>query len=158
MKTLDEMLDVVERGAHRIVEARPRQLPQIMHGFREVGPDVLVDVAYDGDLQKQLALARVRSIFREHGVKAYAAMAEAWMVQGSTDEPVDTSVRPSQSPRRREVVILSATDGMGAKGRLLGIERDSRGRIRRLVEDPSLAMSDDVQLAGRMLDLLNPEA
>lgn len=63
-------------------------------------------------------------------VKAGVLVAESWMVNAEPGKPLDLSVRPSLSPRRREIVFL-AGEALGSvyAYHVLPLLRDATGRF-----------------------------
>ena len=70
-------------------------------------------LAFDGDDEKARMLATTRQVMRVWGVVAYGLMIEAWTTTHAKGEV--PRVKPRDSERRREVVMVAVCDAGGAR-------------------------------------------
>jgi len=72
--------------------------------------DILPIVAPMTDKDK--IIAAVKALFREHKVKRYVFMCEAWTIVGkSLDEARNRTTSLEHHPNRREIIMVSGEDG-----------------------------------------------
>jgi hypothetical protein len=129
--------------------------------IKEDGDLVFVDVAggfADSD-SKDLMMAWCRGRLRTDRAQKYALISAAWVV-GRTDpaqaaELQRVVAREGTGGRyrdeRREVYLISVGDQQRTLVAILDVERDYKGKIRRLTRNDALS---GVELRGRMANLL----
>jgi len=152
--TLTDLLDLAEKSA--VDGLVDRQMKSIMPTFHLISPDrkhdTLVATPWDGDMEKRLAVTKVRQMAREMKATAVCFSSEVWMLvlPPGVDYAPD---RPSQSPNRIEGVIIVATDGKETKARsLLTIRDKPGGKVLRLDRDPKVPDDDGSQYDSWMLE------
>ena len=165
MITLEELLAGGVAHAHRIlIEERHKELQPFFHLVLASGEMALVPVKWANETEKQVVLAGVRHVAKELDAVMALTMSEAWAVEAPKDiktieagrEWMNRQDPPSENPRRKEIVIICATDGERTIGKSLAIERNKHTRkIDRLSEsEPSLAG----HFEGRLIDVLPKKA
>ena len=82
-------------------------------------------------------------------------VSEGWMVVAKLGEAVDLNKPPSQSPYRREVIVLMGEEREGQQSKFLPIIRNDRGEFRGLGES-EMPQVDAVK--GRFTQFLPPHA
>lgn len=111
----------------------------------EEGKRLLLATPMEG---KDMAVV-VRHAIREFGGVRYATSMESWFLEYGKDEVMPANVRPSESPRRREGLIIYGEDNKGdAHCIAYEIKRDKNGK-------PSLEkMPGGMEnMAGRLVDM-----
>lgn len=157
MVTLDQLLDIAETQARDVLLVERR--PELVATFILVGPTDEATVAscpWDGELDKQIMLAALKKKAHEMGAVALSHLSEAWISPTyKTQAEVDAAPPPSQLPKdlRREAIMIAATDGITTKVRILDIERDWKGKVSALTDNPDSAKG---QFGGRMIDGILP--
>lgn len=155
MISLDQMLDMAESHARNILLIERKK--ELIATFMLVDPQgeaTIIGCPWDGEIEKQIALAVIRAKAREINAVMLSHVSEAWFSPPyKTQAEVDAAPPPSQSPDRREAVIALATDGVATKARIFMIERDWKGKIAALTSDPKIAGDS---FAGRMIDGILP--
>lgn len=143
--SLDDLLRVAEEGARKnLLVHRVRQLLPVF--MTDNG--VVIGLQMGNDLEKQVGLLAVKAKLKEVGARAYAFVGEMWLSTAAADRP---GTRAAESPDRREVVLVGATDGDEVKVRIIPIVRD--GVTRKVRE---LGPAEDVEtIRHRFLDLLD---
>jgi hypothetical protein len=155
MVTLDELLDVAEEQARDtlLIERKP----ELVATFILVGPQgeaAVCSCPWSGEFDKQMMLSEIRAKARSMGAVVLSHMSEAWMSpMYRTQAEVDAALPPSQLPDRREAIMIAATDGIATKVRILDIQRDWKGKVSALTNNPDSAVG---QFAGRMIDGILP--
>lgn len=138
MSIVDDLMECAEYGVRRIYAADPKhELMAMFHCRPQSGPDLVIATPWRNEFEKVAVLAKLRTIFRERGIVAYASIGEAWCSMSTTIKPrPDGSIPrfypgdpPSQQPDRFEVLMIMATDGTTVKSRAWRMKRDSRGRL-----------------------------
>ena len=148
MYDLKDLLDRGERQARAVLLEKGEK--SLCPMFLLVQPDdsvIVVGTPFEGDVQKQMVRAQLRSLMKNHGTVAYSFLCEAWAVKMNHLKPEDVTHedegvisvpmqrRPSEDPNRIEVVSVLATNGVENKYRMWEIKRDYKGKIRDLVLD-----------------------
>lgn len=145
----DDMMEAGIRAARDAMRNSGQIRIQVI-GFSPTHGMVAIDLneAWGlGDLAKDVTLAGVRDMFVEKEVKAFIVTSEAWVTRhtlpkGSTakdamrkaEELTKAGHRASQSPERKEVVMIGAGDGNGITWKNFDIKRDAKGNFTDLVE------------------------
>lgn len=109
-KTLKEMIEGAYEVAKKLVEED--QEKELVPIFIEMKADGVADILatpFGDDEQKDLLAALLRAKFKADGCTCYIHVSEAWSVCYNRKEEWN-GLRPSQSERRREVVIFCGED------------------------------------------------
>jgi len=95
--------------------------------------------------------AAIAAMLKMNKATDAALLTSAWMVARPTETPGATTVRPSEQPDRREVLVLTGVDDATAITRVAFIKRHPE-------RPPTLGPLDDVgagpEIAGRFADAL----
>lgn len=133
---LERLLDLGEEHARRVLlENREPQLAPFYHLIAPDGRrDIIVPCSWSSQAEKQRNVARVKAVARALGAVAALFCHEAWSLKTRGTQLPD--IRPSESPDRKEIVQLVATDGEHTVARSLQIVRDRPdGAIIALIAD-----------------------
>ena len=160
--TLEELLEGGIAHATRIlITERHKELQPFFHLVLPNDEMALVPVKWANETEKQIVLAGVRHVAKELGATMALTLSEAWAVEAPDNiktveagrECMKRQDPPSESPRRKEIVIICATDGERTIGKSLSIERNKHTRkIDRLVESGGALAG--VHFEGRLIDVL----
>jgi len=73
------------------------------------GFTVVIRLAWNGPVEKDMAAASLRSMLRHPIIEAYSFITEAWMAKARADEPLKDMPPPSQHPDREDVLNIWTT-------------------------------------------------
>ena len=162
--TLEELIEGGVAHAMRIlIEERHKELQPFFHLVLPNDEMALVPVKWANETEKQIVLKGVRHVAKELGATMAMTMSEAWAVSAPDNIKTVEAGRawmkkqdpPSESPQRKEIVIICATDGERTIGRSLTIVRNRHTqKIDRLDEDMSGIAT---RFEGRLIDILPPK-
>lgn len=120
----------------------------------------IIATPWKNDKEKDLEVRFIRSKLKSDNAKAYCFTCEAWMARYDKGEvPANEqwpAIRPSQSPRRIEVVAIFAATRSKQLMRVLEMIRDPQGKLFDLRLSPGLGMNDGEEqgkLGGTMPSL-----
>ena len=159
--TLEELLETGVKHAHRILlEERHKSLSHFFHFVLRDGRHAMMPIAWNGELEKKIALAQARSAAKELDAVMMMGLSEAWALS-PPDGVVHTREEgrawmnrvgpPSEHPQRREVVMIFATDGDRTVATLLHMKRDKPGgKLVGLERDEM----DPTSVEGRIIEVL----
>ena len=161
-RTLEELIELAENSTRRYLldEGRKEMAPQ-WHLISPDGKrDTIVITPWDGDIQKQLAVAQVRDLSHRMGAVAVCFSTECWMLDTSRanipntewhrDRYLRAQGRPSRSPDRIEAVIFVAHDHSRTICKTLQMVRDKPGG--RLISLIDYAVPQEGSYESWMLD------
>ena len=159
--TLEELIDGGVAHAMRIlVEERHKELQPFFHLVLPNDEMALVPVRWANETEKLIVLKGVRHVAKELKATMVMTMSEAWAVAAPDNiktleagrEWLKKQDPPSESPQRKEIVIICATDGERTICRSLRIVRNRHTqKIDRLDEDEGGIAT---QFTGRLIDIL----
>jgi hypothetical protein len=148
---LNTMVELGYQHAKRILvgskaELMPSFVLETEDGIRVHG------CPWRNDSEKELMVEMIRHEIREHKVKRYSFLCEAWALELKNQD--EFHLRASQDPRRYEVVIALAVSRDGREGRQWRIERNHAGRCTGLTADKDTLMN---RFESWLTDLLPPK-
>jgi len=153
-----ESLDGIVEESVRFAKAylaRKRELNLMISGFTPEGGMHILEMPVRDNRDKDNLITLARVVFHREGVGRYVVMSESWVVLGMASQ--DTSVPPSESPDRKEVLMVFAFDNRGnSTGVMHEMLRNSKGRFKKL-GGPIFQGGADIT-KGRLADLLSPLA
>ena len=131
---LDGLLDLAERQAREVLlkQKHDEILPTFVMAQRDGGL-VIAGVQFRNDFEKRLVREKIREIMRSNDTVAYSFLTEGWAVAYPLD--ADMRVRPSENPRRIEVVSALATNVVESKYKQWRMIRDHKGDVSALEFD-----------------------
>jgi hypothetical protein len=132
----DELSALAEVGGDhaRNVLIRLRQpiMPQWVM-VNDAGHVNVVGTPWRDDEEKMIVGRGLRKFMREHRIKAYSVVVEAWAAMAPKGwKPGDPHQPNWMNPERREVVIAMATDGKAIEWRQWAVQRDYEDKVRAL--------------------------
>ena len=150
---LQELFDIAAANAARMFNEDPdHEVLPMWHAVQGNGEHMLIATPWKDDTEKMITVDMLRRVFREHHVKRFAFIVEAWLATLKTKREVDEGPRPSEHPDRREVLMVTAEDRDGSQ--IMGVYY-----ILRPEHGPPKLSPLDVQTydktAGRMVGLLD---
>lgn len=119
---LKHLFDLAVAGAEKSF-LDDGEIPQTAIAISGKNELIIVPCPWRNDEDRLGVLNALRAMFKQHSVRYYAFVSEAWM--GEYDP--DNVVMPSKSERRKEVVIVSATDGTKSIAGIMDILRPFDG-------------------------------
>jgi hypothetical protein len=155
--TLEEYLE----ANCRYLEAAVKDVPSgqdlaPVFVYEKDGMTVMVRPALD---DKVLAVALFKGMLKSVGAERYAIISAAWYVALSPEESTAATALIDREgtgtkykDRRRECYWISVGDREQSLLACFDVERDYKGKIRRLLRRPSPRPADFIH--GRMMDLL----
>ena len=113
---LQALFELAAANAARIfLESDDHEVHPMWHAVMGNGEHMLIATPWQDDTEKEIALEMLRSVFRQHHVKRFAFIVEAWLAVAATKEEVFEGPRPSEHPDRREVLMVTAEDRDGSQ-------------------------------------------
>lgn len=113
----------------------------------------IMGTPFYGDESKQAIADMLREKFRAEYVKAYIHVSEAWMLSASPSEGMPT-VRPSESERRQEALIIAGQDRDGNFiHQIAHINRDQDNKRTLAPVDKEFSKAE--RISGRFATLLD---
>jgi hypothetical protein len=151
LRTLDDLLARAEKYAGSSMRNIGRLQPTIFILGIE-GPQMLTADCLDSDEAKEdfARAARLLSIARSATASVMAA--ESWGVFAKPDESLDVTTPPSQSPHRKELIVLAGEAHGERRNKILLVLRNQTGQFA-AIEELSLPKIDMV--GGRFAELLS---
>ena len=138
--SLEELIVLGEEHVNRILLERcEKEMYPLWHLVTpDDEPDLVIMTPWDGDFEKKLAVARIRSIAHKHEATAVCFVTECWMLDAKVppgapntrwhkDRIIERLGRPSQSPNRIEAVMILAHDNSRTIAKGLQTIRDKPG-------------------------------
>jgi hypothetical protein len=115
---LQELFDLAATNAAKIFnESDDHEVLPMWHAVFGNGEHALIATPWENEKEKRIVVSQLRKMFAAKQVKRFAFIVEAWTVTMQTEEDVngvkDGSLRPSEHPDRREVLIIHAEDRDG---------------------------------------------
>jgi hypothetical protein len=120
---LRELFDIAAKNAAKMfLESDDHVVLPMWHAVQGNGEHILIATPWDGDDEKDMTVAMLRSVFRQKHVKRFAFIVEAWTAKVTPPERITTAEqgyleydgpRPSEHPDRREVLMITAEDRSG---------------------------------------------
>ena len=112
----------------------------------------LIPLQMENDIEKMIIMAKVKQIMEKHNVWAYIVIMKAWMVTGK-GKKIDPSIRPSQSPDRVNILMVSAITHKRKKMWSIPVE-NKHGRIEFGEEKVLDTKTKGESTGGLFMDLL----
>lgn len=100
------------------------QLSPMAIGICGDGKRYVVGMGWENDKQKVMAVAQVLKLFRERGVSEIVFMTEAWSLNIPAEEAKFPFPKPSESPKRIEIVAITYLSKQERIGVTLPMVRD----------------------------------
>jgi hypothetical protein len=148
-ETLETMLEVARQQAELVLVGGKRELMPVFVLVGPGGPSVH-GCPWRNDAEKEIMGNKVRREIKRRKVFQYSFVCEAWAVHLASAK--EFHHRPSEDPRRVEVVIALAVNRQEKKIRQWNIERAEDGTCTGLRLNPSFG--DEGQLESWMAELL----
>ena len=159
--TLDDWLAANCRYLEEAVQDLPAKgdLPPFFAAMKD-GMPIVVGLDFRS-LDKALAVNLFQAVLKRAGADQYAIIAAAWYVRVRHDENVGATFRQldregtggAYKDQRRECYQVVVGDRERSLGALFDVERDYKGKIRRLIRQSGTPKD----MFGRMVDLLVPQ-
>jgi hypothetical protein len=156
MRSLDAMVDgMADHARHVLIGSATKQIVPFFHIQFKDRPDAIMPAPFSDERSKAAFIAAMREAMKafKPSVVNYAFLSEAWTLE-QDHEPREGDLPPSESERRKEVVIVSAGDHERATMKMWEIIRDDQARVTELAEWK--AYTPD-HFEGRLFNLLDED-
>jgi hypothetical protein len=115
-RKLQELFDHAAENAARLFnESDDHEVLPMWHAVQDDGEHMLIATPWRDDAEKEIAMEMLRDVFRQHRVKRFVFIVEAWIARVGTMAEVNEGPRPSEHPDRREVLMISGEDRDGSQ-------------------------------------------
>jgi hypothetical protein len=162
--SLEEFLD----GQLRALEVTALNLPArgelatLFIAAKSGNPPAILPVLLGDGAERALQISLFRAQLQAAGAERYAIVSAAWYVQATVAEKAEAEATIDREgtggrykKRRQECFLVSAGDRTRTLLAVLDVERDYKGKIRKLSRRASADSANlTAQLRGRMTDLL----
>ena len=145
---LKHLFDMAVTGAEKSFHD-DGEIPQIAIAISGNNELIVIPCPWKDERERVVVLYALRSFFKSKRVQQYAFVAEAWASTYNPDR--DTLVMPSKSDRRKEVVMVSATDGTNSISGFMDILRPFDG----VASLANMELFPEGHGDGALLSLLN---
>jgi hypothetical protein len=119
------LLRDAQRASRRMLLTQGTHMPIVVAVPRR-GPRLCLALHDLGDTDRDRVVGGLRTLFLAYDVRRFCIAFEAWTL---AVDPGETSIRPSQSERREEVVIVSVADDNQTWVSVAQIERNADGGV-----------------------------
>lgn len=125
---LKELMQMgLERAANHIAKS-PANDEVVPHFIGTDGKNISVYMTpWNGEFEKALTIAKLRTLFAEHGIIRYAMVSEVWCIARNADSP-DERRPPSQCPDRQERLMVLGVEYGGSQHAYCDIIREDEKR------------------------------
>ena len=156
LKSLENLLQQAEHYSECMMAGSAGIVPLTLMALTPQGFMMHITGRNSTEQDKNRLAALIRLIATAYNASAIATIAESWIVVPKRlGQQLDMSVRPSQSPDRKEVVAIVAESRVECVTRFLFIQRDSFGKFSGF--GTSLLPESGTDLEGRFAGLMPPE-
>jgi hypothetical protein len=152
MMTLDELVEHARQHAVDVLVGKPDAELMPTWLLQTPSGSIVVGTPWHGDLEKDLIAFGMRQMLKEKHAYSYSFMSEAWTISQRADEPY---IRPMDSDRRREVVIINAFTREQGRVKTYEIKRGPDAVVTELKLDTDHDAS--FYYAGRLHNLFRDE-
>ena len=152
-EAVKKLMEDAEIMAHASMRQSGTISPTLfIHGAE--GKAVFSPDEFGDEVSKELFVQKARLVCVAHGANAAVFLTEAWVRRAKNlGDALDTSIRPSESPDREEMVVIMGETRQGHFQKMLPIERTADGRFMGFGASPELAF-DNIQ--GRFAQFVPP--
>lgn len=129
MSELSDLFEAMKNASKEIFEKHGECVPV----FITLEPPFIIPTPWRDFTEKNIQVAMIKALFKEHNVKRFGFAFEAWMSIEVLDDDkvvnVADIVAPSERPDRQECIMVIAEEkGLPAKFGIWPITRDKKGR------------------------------